>query len=58
MKLSNPSMKKFIIGGKMIKFVKAPWFKGEPLQWNSVRFNGGDVYYVYRFGPIMIQVRK
>jgi len=42
----------------IIKFVKAPWFKGEPLQWNSVRFNGGDVYYVYRFGPIMLQVRK
>ena len=42
----------------MIKFVKAPWVKGKPLQWNSVRFNGGDVYYVYRFGPIMLQVRK
>jgi hypothetical protein len=41
-----------------IKFVKAPWFRGEPLQWNSIRFNGGDVYSVYRFGPILLQVRK
>jgi len=41
-----------------IRFYKAPWFKGELLQWNSLRFNGGDMYYVYRFFPILIQVRK
>ena len=44
--------------GMNIRFYKAPWFKGEPLQWNSVRFNGGDIYYVYRLGPILLQVRK
>jgi hypothetical protein len=41
-----------------ITFYKAPWFKGTPLQWNSFRFNGGDVYSVYRFFCLLIQVRR
>jgi len=40
-----------------IRFVKVPWFAGEMFQWNQFRFNNGDVYASYRFGPIVIQVR-
>jgi hypothetical protein len=37
---------------------KAPLFKGTLIQWNSLRFNGGDMYTVYRFFCLLIQVRK
>ena len=41
-----------------VRLYTTSWFKGTPIQWNSLRFNGGDIYYVYRFFPILIQVRK
>lgn len=34
------------------------WWRGGVFHWNDVRFNGGDVYTSYRFGPLLVQVRK
>lgn len=39
-----------------IQFVKLPWFKGTPLQWNEVRFNNGDIYHSYRFFCLQIRI--
>ena len=41
-----------------INFYKTSWFKGGAFHWNNIRLNNGDVYTSYRFGPILIQVRK
>ena len=34
------------------------WFGGKPFQWNNKRFNGGDMYTCYRFGKLLIHVRR
>jgi hypothetical protein len=42
----------------MIKILKTAWFRGGPVHWGQVRYNNGDIYTSYRFGPIVIQVRR
>jgi len=32
------------------------WFKGTPFQWGEFRFNSGNPYKSYRFGPLLIRV--
>ena len=32
------------------------WFKGQPFQWGDFRYNSGDPYKSYRFGPLLIRV--
>jgi hypothetical protein len=41
-----------------IQFHKTSWFKGGFFHWGNLRFNSGDPYTSYRFGPLLIQVRK
>ena len=40
-----------------INIYKSTWFSGTPFQWNNKRFNGGDTYSCYRFGPLLIHIR-
>lgn len=33
-----------------------PW-RGGAFHWHEFKFNGGFIYYSYRFGPILVRVR-
>jgi len=32
------------------------WFKGTPFIWDDFKYNNGDPYKCYRFGPLLIRV--
>lgn len=40
----------------LIKVNWTRWDKGTPFIWGRRRFNGGNIYICYRFGPLLIRM--
>jgi hypothetical protein len=39
------------------EFIRVPFFKGTPVYWDQIFYNGGDIYYGYRFFCFSVRVR-